>query len=191
MSELPVKNPSLQLEASIEALLFVAAAPVTISQLAEALEQKPQDVETGLRNLEQVFKRGHGLSLQWHGGRVQLTTAAEMAGPVEKFLGLEATARLSRAALETLAIIAYRQPITRPGVDAIRGVNSDGVMKSLLSKGLVQEVGRTEGPGRPILYGTTTDFLQHFGLSSLAELPSYENAEAAEESLSENYILKD
>lgn len=191
MSELPVKNPSLQLEASIEALLFVAAAPVTINQLAEALEQKPQDIETGLRNLEQVFKRGHGLSLQWHGGRVQLTTAAEMAGPVEKFLGLEATARLSRAALETLAIIAYRQPITRPGVDAIRGVNSDGVMKSLLSKGLVQEVGRTEGPGRPILYGTTTDFLQHFGLSSLAELPSYENAEAAEESLSENNILKD
>ena len=174
MSELPVKNPSYNLEASLEALLFVAAAPVTIAQLAEALEQKPQDVEDGLRSLEQVYQRGRGLSLQWHAGECSSPQLPSMAGPVEKFLGLEATARLSRAALETLAIIAYRQPITRPGVDAIRGVNSDGVMKSLLSKGLVQEIGRSEGPGRPILYGTTTEFLQHFGLSSLAELPSYE-----------------
>jgi segregation and condensation protein B len=90
---------------------------------------------------------------------------------VERFLGLEATSRLSRAALETLAIIAYQQPVTRPSVDAVRGVNSDGVMKSLLSKGLIQEIGRTEGPGRPILYGTTPDFLQHFGLNTLGELP--------------------
>jgi segregation and condensation protein B len=78
---------------------------------------------------------------------------------------------LSRAALETLAIIAYQQPVTRPVVDSIRGVNSDGVIKSLLSKGLLQEVGRAEGPGRPILFGTTPEFLQHFGLNSLSELP--------------------
>lgn len=174
----PAACPPTNLEASLEALLFVAAAPVTIAQLAEALEQKSQDIETGLRALEQRYREGGGLSLQWHAGRVQLTTAPTMAALVEKFLGLEATARLSRAALETLAIVAYRQPITRPGVDAIRGVNSDGVMKSLLSKGLVQEIGRSEGPGRPILYGTTDDFLQHFGLSSLAELPPYNHAEA-------------
>jgi len=111
------------------------------------------------------------LRLQRHAGRVQLTTAPEAAELIERFLGLEATSRLSRAALETLAIIAYQQPVTRPQVDAVRGVNSEGVMKSLLGKGLVQEVGRTEGPGRPILYGTSLEFLQHFGLNSLMELP--------------------
>jgi len=90
---------------------------------------------------------------------------------VERFAGLEASNRLSRAALEALAIIAYQQPVTRPEVDAIRGVNSDGVMKSLLSKGLIEEAGRAERPGRPILYNITSDFLSHFGLASLAELP--------------------
>jgi segregation and condensation protein B len=174
MSEQSDSRPLTNLEASLEALLFVAAAPVAVAQLAEALDQPAQEVEAGLRSLEQSYGGNRGLSLQWHGGRIQLTTAPRMAGLVEKFLGLEATARLSRAALEALAIIAYRQPVTRPAVDAIRGVNSDGVMKSLLSKGLVQEVGRSEGPGRPILYGTTADFLQHFGLSSLAELPPFE-----------------
>lgn len=191
MTELSEKNHPTNLEASLEALLFVAAAPVTVAQLAEALEQKAQDVETGLHSLEQIYSQGRGLSLQWHGGRVQLTTAPLLAGIIEKFLGLEATARLSRAALETLAIIAYRQPITRPGVDSIRGVNSDGVMKSLLSKGLVQEVGRSEGPGRPILYGTTAEFLQHFGLSSLVELPPFDKVEDGEEPVSQNNLLKD
>ncbi|RPJ45328.1 MAG: SMC-Scp complex subunit ScpB [Chloroflexi bacterium] len=178
MSELVANDPPTNLEASLEALLFVAPGPVTVAQLAEALGRKSQEVEESLHNLELQYRQGRGLSLQWHAGRVQLTTAPEFSGAVEKFLGLEATARLSRAALEALAIIAYRQPITRPGVDSIRGVNSDGVMKSLLNKGLVQEVGRSEGPGRPILYGTTTEFLQHFGLSSLAELPPYTQPEA-------------
>jgi segregation and condensation protein B len=109
--------------------------------------------------------------LQRNAGRVQLTTAPELAELVELFLGLEATTHLSRAALETLAIIAYQQPVTRPQVDSLRGVNSDSMMKSLLSKGLVQESGRTDGPGRPILYSTTPEFLQHFGLSSIIELP--------------------
>jgi segregation and condensation protein B len=94
-----------------------------------------------------------------------------MAGMVERFLGLEATSRLSRAALETLAIVAYQQPVTRPYIEGVRGISSDSVMRSLLSKGLVQEVGRAVGPGRPILYGTAPDFLQHFGLNSLTELP--------------------
>ncbi len=191
MSELTENISPTNLEAGLEALLFVAAAPVTVAQLAEALDQKVQDVEAGLHHLESIYSQGRGLSLQWHGGRVQLTTAPELAGLVEKFLGLEATARLSRAALETLAIIAYRQPITRPGVDAIRGVSSDGVLKSLLNKGLVQEVGRSEGPGRPILFGTTAEFLQHFGLSSLAGLPPYEKAEEPDEPVHENTILKD
>jgi segregation and condensation protein B len=191
MSEDTPKTLSTDLEAGLEALLFVAAAPVPLAQLAEVLDCKTQQIEAALQSLSQTYASGRGLSLQWHAGRVQLTTAPVMSGLVEKFLGLEATARLSRAALETLAIISYRQPVTRPGIDAIRGVNSDGVLKSLLSKGLVQEVGRTEGPGRPILYGTTADFLQHFGLTSLAELPPYDRIETLEAPVGENNILKD
>jgi segregation and condensation protein B len=190
MSEQPVELTTITLQASLEALLFVAAGPVTLAQLAEALGKSASEVEQGLHELEQAYQQGRGLSLQWHAGRVQITTAPVLAPVVEKFLGLEATARLSRAALETLAIIAYRQPITRPGVDAIRGVNSDGVMKSLLNKGLVQEVGRSEGPGRPILYGTTSEFLQHFGLSSLSTLPPYDQVEESELPKTGN-ILKD
>lgn len=178
------------LQSSLEALLFVAAEPVTAAQLAEALERKPAEVETALKELQATYLGGRGLALQWHAGRVQLTSSPRYAAVIEKFLGLEATSRLSRAALEALAIVAYRQPVTRPGVDAIRGVNSDGVLRSLLSKGLVQEIGRAEGPGRPILYGTTADFLQYFGLPSLEALPPYETAEESEPEM-KDHILKD
>ena len=89
-------------------------------------------------------------------------------------LELETTSTLSQAALETLSIIAYQQPITRPQIDSIRGVNSDGVLRTLLNKGLIDDVGRAEGPGRPILYSTTTEFLKYFGLSSYEELPPLE-----------------
>jgi segregation and condensation protein B len=168
MSDLP--STELSLPALLEGLLFVAAEPVAPAQLATALELTVTTVEKGLEELEEQL-RTRGLRLQRHAGRLQLTTAAEMADSVERFLGLEATSRLSRAALEALAIIAYQQPVTRPAIDSVRGVNSDGVIKSLLSKGLLQEVGRSEGPGRPILYGTTPEFLQHFGLNGLSELP--------------------
>ncbi len=160
----------LSLPARLEGLLFVAAEPVAPMQLATALDLTVTVVEKGLDELEREL-RPRGLRLQRHAGRVQLTTAPELADSVEAFLGLEATSRLSRAALEALAIVAYQQPVTRPSVDAVRGVNSDGVIKSLLSKGLLQEAGRAEGPGRPILYGTTPQFLQHFGLNALSELP--------------------
>lgn len=165
------ENPTpLDIPAALEALLFVSAEPVAPSQLATVLELSASAVEQGLKQLDGELQT-RGLRLQRHGGRVQLTTAPEMAEMVEHFLGLEATSHLSRAALETLAIVAYQQPVTRPQIEAVRGVSSDGVMKSLLGKGLVQEVGRTEGPGRPILYCTAPDFLQHFGLNSLMELP--------------------
>ena len=160
----------LSLPARLEGLLFVAAEPVAPVQLATALDLTVTVVEKGLDELEQELHT-RGLRLQRSAGRVQMTTAPELAESIEQFLGLEATSRLSRAALEALAIVAYQQPVTRPGVDAVRGVNSDGVIKSLLSKGLLQEAGRAEGPGRPILYGTTPQFLQHFGLNSLSELP--------------------
>ncbi len=134
-------------------------------------------LENALEDLEQEYAQ-RGLRLQRLRGRVQLTTAPELAPWVEDFLGLEVTSHLSQAALEALAIIAYQQPVTRPQIDAIRGVNSDSVLKNLLSKGLVQEVGRAEGPGRPILYETTSEFLQHFGLSALSELPPLEPPDA-------------
>ena len=164
----------LDLPARLEALLFAAPGTVTSTQLAAALEVSLQEVEEGLQALEARYT-GHsaeyGLRLQRHHGRIQLTTAPEATAWVERLLGLEASSRLSRAALEALAIIAYQEPVTRPKIDSIRGVNSDGVLKSLLGKGLIQEVGRAEAPGRPILYSITQDFLGHFGLNSLAELP--------------------
>lgn len=191
MSETNPSKPESSLTAAVEALLFVAASSVPVQQLADTLDCKPEVVEAALTDLDLLYNAGgRGLRLQRHGGRVQITTAPEFSVWIEKFLGLEATARLSRAALETLAIIAYRQPVTRPGIDAIRGVNSDGVLKSLLSKGLLQEVGRTDGPGRPILYGTSAEFLQHFGLDSLDRLPPFEKAVVQEEQ-SQNGILKD
>ncbi|NMB87152.1 MAG: SMC-Scp complex subunit ScpB [Chloroflexi bacterium] len=191
MTEPNERQDTFDLVACLEALLFVAAAPVSIAQLAESLDIKAQEVEAGLKALSERFQQQRGLRIQQHAGRVQLTTAPEFAPQIEKFLGLEASARLSRAAVETLAIVAYRQPITRPGIDAIRGVNSDGVMRSLLSKGLLQETGRAEGPGRPILYGTTAEFLQHFGLTSLAEMPPYDEVESEADQAQNSRLLKD
>jgi segregation and condensation protein B len=158
----------------LEAMLFAAPNEVNPAQLASVLEVPVNEVERGLRELEELYKEddsGRGLRLQSFRGRYQLTTAPQFAAYVERFLGLESTTRLSRAALETLAIVLYRQPVTRPQIEAIRGVNSDGVVRSLLLKDLIQEIGRAEAPGRPILYSATPECLQYFGLSSLSELP--------------------
>lgn len=185
-TDVQISEIDLPLAVKLEAMLFVAAEPVTIAQLAAALDVAASVVERGLNELDAALQT-RGLRLQRHAGRVQLTTAPQLAEVVERFLGLEATSHLSRAALETLAIIAYQQPITRPQIDAIRGVNSDSMLKSLLSKGLILESGRAEGPGRPILYSTTPEFLQHFGLSSILEMPPLarpeEEAPEAEELL--------
>jgi segregation and condensation protein B len=164
------KNGEISLPALLESLLFVASGPVSPSRLATALETTPAVVEQLLRDLGDDY-RSRGLRLQWSGHAVQLTTAPAASGAVERFLGLELTTRLSQAALEVLAIVAYMQPVTRPQIDQVRGVNSDSSLRTLLSQGLVEEVGRLESAGRPILYGTTPEFMQHFGLSTLAELP--------------------
>ena len=173
MSNIDRMEDIRELKASLEALLFVAPVAITPSQMASALEIPESEVEAGLKLLAADFQE-RGLRLQRHAGRVQLTTAPEVSEVIERFLGLEITSHLSRAALETLSIVAYQQPVTRPQVDSIRGVNSDGVMKSLLHKGLIQDIGRAEGPGRPILYASSAEFLQHFGLTSLDELPPLE-----------------
>jgi segregation and condensation protein B len=164
------ETDDLPLSVQIEGLLFVAAEPVTLAHLAEALDVAPLMIESALNELDEALQP-RGLRLQRNAGRVQLTTAPQLAGAIERFLGLEATTHLGRAALETLAIIAYQQPVTHPQIDALRGVNSDSMLKGLLSKGLIIESGRAEGPGRPILYSTSPEFLQHFGLNSIKELP--------------------
>jgi segregation and condensation protein B len=115
--------------------------------------------------------------LQRKGLQVQLISMPEATPYIQRFLGLELTGRLTQPALETLAIIAYRQPVTRATLEAIRGVNCDGVLRTLVSRGLVEEVGRLDQAGRPILYGTTFEFLQYFGLRSLDELPPLEIAD--------------
>jgi segregation and condensation protein B len=160
----------LPLEVRIEALLFVAPGLVAPNQLAAALDVNPKEVEKALEALDASLA-SRGIRLQRYRGELRLVSAPEAAALVERFLDLEATTRLSAAALECLSIVAYQQPITRPQIDAVRGVNSDSSLRSLLTHGLVEEAGRADGPGRPILYATTPDFLQHFGLTKIEELP--------------------
>ena len=170
----------ISLPAMVESILFVATDPVPISVLASVLEAKPTQVEDALQRLKAEYAQ-RGVRILRMGDRVHITTAPRAAQAVEKFLGMEHTIGLSRAALETLAILAYKQPLTRPQIDAIRGVNSESVLDNLVAKELVEELGRTDGPGRPILYGTSEAFLRHFGLESTAELPPLEIEEIPSE----------
>lgn len=180
------ENHDQKLIAKIEALLFVSSGLVSTYQLSKVLEVPESDVETGLADLEEHYKtHGHGLRLMRIKTRVQITTAPEMSETVDALLGLEATSTLSQAALEALSIVAYKQPVTRPEVDVIRGVSSDGVLRTLLSKGLIEELGRADTPGRPIYYGTSPEFLQYFGLETLDALP-YIDFGALEEQVKEN-----
>lgn len=156
---------------TLEALLFAAPGLCSIDELAQAMGVSKKVVEQLISSLTVHYEQEHGLRIQKVRSQYQLVTAAEYSKPIEAFLGLEVTTRLTQAALEALAIIAYKQPTTRPEVDSIRGVNSDSVIKSLLAKGLIEEAGRSEAPGRPILYSVTTDFMLHFGLESMGQLP--------------------
>ncbi len=154
----------------IEGLLFVASEPVAVSHLAAVVECPPETVEAALEQLKENC-HNRGIRVQRHGQEVQLVTAPELVDYIERLLGLSLSGKLSTAALETLAIIAYRQPITRPDIEAIRGVNSDGVLRTLLGKGLIEEVGRLDTVGHPLLFGTTFEFLRFFGLEELKDLP--------------------
>ena len=154
----------------IESLLFIAGEPVTVAQLAQAIELPADAIEAGIEQLAAACRQ-RGVRVQRHGDNIQLVSAPEAAAAVERFLGVQPQTKLSAAALEALAIIAYRQPITRAQVDALRGVDSSGVIRALLGRDLVAEAGRLETVGRPILYATTDEFLRQFGLANLAELP--------------------
>jgi segregation and condensation protein B len=162
--------PSEKLAAVLESLLFVAQGPVDVGVLARVLR-----VETGLvdKAAESLATdcRERGVRIQRDGRYVQMVTDPEAAPYVQRLLGMDHEQRLSHAALEVLAIIAYRQPITRAGIDAIRGVNSDHAVATLIGRELVEEVGRAATLGHPALLGTTVRFLEHFGLEGPQDLP--------------------
>ena len=158
---------------SVEAMLFVTDEPIASSVLAGSLDVDRRQVDAACEELARSFdERGSGLTLRNVGGGWRLFTHPDVAPTVERFVLSSRQARLTKAALETLAIVAYKQPVTRHQVSSIRGVNSDGVLKALTDRALIAEVGREEGPGRPVLYGTTPEFLERLGLPSLSSLPS-------------------
>jgi segregation and condensation protein B len=156
-------------EAALEALLFVAEKPISRREIASLAGVDRETVDARLGDLE-VSLRPRGLRLVATGDRVELATAPEAGRLVARYVGTDAV-RLSPAALETLAIVAYRQPVTRAAVERIRGVDSDYTIRTLLHRRLLVELGRSAAPGRPFLYGTGFDFLERFGLTSLDDLP--------------------
>ncbi|BAL99006.1 segregation and condensation protein B [Caldilinea aerophila DSM 14535 = NBRC 104270] len=170
---------SMPLLSALESLLFVADAPVEAEELARVVNAPVEVVERHVRALGELYRAQHrGLRIAERNGRFQMVSAPEAGELIEAFLNLDATTRLSAPALETLAIIAYRQPVTRAQIEAVRGVDCSGVLRSLLQRGLIEEIDRLDAPGRPVRYGVTDLFLQHFGLTSLQELPPLEPQEA-------------
>lgn len=164
-----------EIKAALESILFVASEPVSIEKAAEAIEADKADIrEIMLELADDYEKAGGGLKLIEVGGGFRMCTRPNCARYVERYLNPPPAQGISRAALEVLAIIAYRQPITKAEVDAIRGVKSDRSVTTLVQKKLIKETGRKEAPGRPIIYGTTKDFLICFGLNDLSELPPEE-----------------
>lgn len=170
---------ALSMTGVLESLLFVADGPVEAAQLARVLNTPVEVVESHLRRLaEEYHTQERGLRVAERNGRFQMVTAPAAAAVIESFLNLDMTTRLSAPALETLAVVAYRQPVTRAQVEAVRGVDCSGILRSLLQRGLIEEVDRLDAPGRPVRYGVTDLFMQHFGLTGLHELPPLASNEA-------------
>jgi segregation and condensation protein B len=173
--------PSEDLQQVVEAILFVADAPLELGALTRVLATPKADIERALDGLAEAC-RDHGVRLQRTGDLVQLVSAPKTAAYVERFLGLEHPP-LTNASLETLAVIAYRQPVTRADVEAVRGVDCDGPVRTLMARGLIEEVGRAPVVGRPALFSTTVRFLEYFGLErpdDLPPLPLQDEPEAVE-----------
>jgi segregation and condensation protein B len=160
-----------RLSAAIEAILFSSSRPLKVRDLQQATEADKAAVEAALETLRESLS-DRGVMLQRHQDQVHLATRPEVASYVRRALRPEVAGRLSPAAYETLAIVAYQQPVTRSRIEEIRGVNSDGVLANLELRDLVVEVGRGHGPGQPKLYGTTMRFLQMLGLESLDQMPT-------------------
>jgi segregation and condensation protein B len=173
LPELPLEPPPRELTlGQLEALLFVAERPLSRKEIAQLAGVEGEEVDGLLGDLEVVL-RDRGLRLLSAGDRVQLVTSPDAGRLIARYVGADG-GKLSPAALETLAIVAYRQPVTRAVIERIRGVDSDYVLRSLLHRRLVVEQGRADTVGRPFLYGTGFDFLERFGLTSLDELPPLE-----------------
>jgi segregation and condensation protein B len=175
-----------QLKSAIEALVFVSGAPLSVERLKGIFEEVTgEQIEAQIRALQQDYiDRGAGLMLSEVAGGYQLATRPEQFGWIRKFKAVKVSSRLSKPALETLAIVAYKQPITRTEVETIRGVNIGGIMRNLMERRLVKIVGKKDVPGKPMMYGTTLDFLQYFGLKDLSALPTlkeFQELEAGEE----------
>lgn len=157
---------------NLEALLFVSVEPVASVVLAQALDIDRRDADELCDELAKGYEeRRAGILLRNVAGGWTLSTSPDAAPVVERYVLESRHTRLTKAALEALAIVSYKQPVTRHQISAIRGVNSDGVLRALVDRGLVAEVGREDGPGRPVLYGTTPEFLERLGLASLSALP--------------------
>lgn len=169
-------DPSSHIQGVIEALLFVNERPVTLEQMKRVLETVSiPEIKNILVALNEEYAQRHsGIRVVEIAGGYQMLSNPEYASYVRDFYKTKHKEKLSKPALETLAIVAYKQPVTRTEVELIRGVNSDGVMAHLLSKELIKPVGRKDVPGRPFLYGTTKQFLEYFGLKSLEDLPKLE-----------------
>lgn len=178
----------------LESLLFISAEPLTIETLKNILEMDKKEVERIVKELFNEYQlKDSGLFIADVAGGVQMVTSPACAPWVKKLLATAIPTRLSYQSLETLAIVAYKQPIIKAEVEAIRGVNSEGVLKTLLERRLVKILGRKEVPGRPLMYGTTKEFLQYFGLKDLTELPTLKEFQDVEiaESLKEKTSQED
>ena len=176
----------------IEALLFISADPLTSDTLTKILELDKKEIERLMGELINEYQlKNAGIFIAEIAGGVQMVTNSVCAPWIKKLLTADISTRITQQSLETLAIISYKQPITKAEIEAIRGVNSDGVVKTLLERRLVKILGRKEAPGRPLMYGTTKEFLQQFGLRDLSELPTLkefrEVVDAAEPLLTEEH----
>ena len=173
----PDEQMAVEIGAAIESVLFVSGRPLERAELRKLLDVDDTSLTLGLQTLQHDLEHHRrGIRLQRLGEQVQLVTAPEMARYVAALLGLPMTAKLTTAAMETLAVISYRQPVTRAQIEAVRGVNSDRALVSLIQHGLVAEVGRAQTIGRPTLFATTPEFLQQFGLTRLDQLPQVEDS---------------
>ncbi|NTU88816.1 MAG: SMC-Scp complex subunit ScpB [Actinobacteria bacterium] len=176
-------DEDINVQGAIEAMLFVSDEPVSAVQFAKILEITPGQVESNLAELSAAYRdRDCGIQLREVAGGWRFYTHPAHHEIIEKYVISWDTRKLSQAALEALAVVAYHQPVTRGVINAIRGVNSEAVVSSLIEKGLVREVGRDEGPGNAILYGTTRTFLEKFGLKSIKDLPPLEEFAPDEDS---------
>ena len=168
-------NDDITLRGPLEALLFVSDEPVSAARLAKVLDASAGDVESALANMAQEYREAErGFQLREVAGGWRFYTHPAHHAAIEGYVLSWDTRKLSQAALEALAVVAYHQPVSRAGVNAVRGVNSEGVISSLVEKGLVREIGRDKNAGNAILYGTTRTFLEKFGLKDLTELPPVE-----------------